>query len=207
MKMRLLGITWFPLIAYWSFLLALANSRTFNSSGFYTPFLIYIITSSIFIFLAQKEILRTKKDPISTISRINGILICFLISSIVILFNTLIAIDKSLWSTILIIIPLIINIFIYSLSDYQEEQLKKGYANRSQNRTDSLISIKEWEKNLLLLKEKYKEDLIISKEIERVENIINYSSFFRTEDSKDLLSQMKSTSNTEELLKLLKLVK
>jgi len=206
MKMRLFGITWFPLFAYWSFLLALANGRGFNSSGFYTPFLIYTITSSIFIFLAQKEFLRTKKDPISTISKIYSILICFSISSLVILCITLIPIDKSLWSSILIIIPLIVNIFIYSLSDYQNEQLTQGYNNRSQNRRDSLISINEWEKHLLLLQERYKDDLILNKEIERVENILNYSSFFRKKDSNYILSELKSTSNTEELLKLLRLV-
>ena len=48
MKMRFFSITWFPLLAYWAFLLAVSNGREFNSSGFYIPFLIYAITLFVY---------------------------------------------------------------------------------------------------------------------------------------------------------------
>ncbi len=116
MKMRFFSITWFPLLAYWAFLLAVSNGREFNSSGFYIPFLIYVITSSVFIFLIQNEFQKREKEPVSIISKINIILVCLSLSSLFILVNTLIAKDFSQWSSILILIPLVVNFIYYSLT-------------------------------------------------------------------------------------------
>ncbi len=210
MKRRLFGITWLPLLAFWAFLLALANGRNFNVSGFYIPFLIYALTSSVFISLAQKELSERVEFAISGISRLNSILLCLFISSIIILLNTLTGTNNGanqIWASILILIPLIINFIIYSLVDYQQEQLTTGFDSRSKNRNQSLLVIKDWEEYLLSLSKTYKNNDILITEIERIQNIINYSSFFRSTESKDLLNRIKSSSNINELLDLFSEVK
>ena len=210
MKLRLFGITWFPLLAFWAFLLALANGREFNTSGFYIPFLIYALTSSVFIFLAQKELSESVGDAISGISRLNSILLCLCASSVIILLNTLSGTNNEtneIWSSILVLIPLVINFIIYSLVDYQEEQLTTGFDSRSKNRNESLLVVKDWEQHLLSLSKTYKNNDVLISEIERIKNIVNYSSFFRSTESKGLLTKIKSSSNTNELLDLFSEVK
>jgi len=206
MNSKLFTITWFPLLAFWAFLFAISNGRDFNSSGFYIPFFVYVVTSSVFILLVQNEFKNKEKDPISSISKINSIIICFSLSSLIILVNTLIAKDFSQWTSILILIPLVINFIIYSLGGFQEEQLTKAYEKRSQNRNESIVSIKDWKNYLYSLKEKCKRDDNLYKEIERIENIIDYSSFFRSSDSKELYQVVTGTVKNDELIKLLKRV-
>ena len=206
MKMRFFSITWFPVLAYWAFLLAVSNGRQFISSGFYIPFLIYVITSSFFIFLIRNEFQKREKEPVSIISKINIILVCLSLSSLVILVNTLIAKDFSQWSSILILIPLVVNFIFYSLTGYQEAQLTIGYEKRSQERKDSITSIKEWKEHLSLLKEQYILEENLIRESERIENIIDYSSFFRSSESKDLYIKVKNTTNIDKLVSLLKKV-
>lgn len=206
MKMRFFSITWFPLLAYWAFLLAVSNGREFNSSGFYIPFLIYVITSSVFIYLIQNEFQKREKESVSIISKINIILICLSLSSLIILVNTLVAKDFSQWTSLILLIPLVVNFIFYSLTDYQEEQLTIGYEKRNQERKDSITSIKEWKDHLSLLKEKYSSEENLIRESERIENIIDYSSFFRSSESKDLFEKVKTTTNIEKLVSLLKKV-
>ena len=204
--MRFFSITWFPLLAYWAFLIAISNGREVDSIGFYIPFLIYVITSSVFIFLVQNEFQKKEKEPVSTISKINIIVVCLLISSVVILVNTLLARDFTEWAAILILIPLVVNFIFYALTGYQEEQITIGYEKRSHERKESIISIKEWKDHLFLLKEKYSIDENLIIEIERIENIIDYSSFFRSPESKDLLEKIKITTNIGTLVSHLKKV-
>ncbi len=204
--MRFFSITWFPLLAYWAFLLAVSNGREFNSSGFYIPFLIYVITSSVFIYLIQNEFQKREKESVSIISKINIILICLSLSSLIILVNTLVAKDFSQWTSLILLIPLVVNFIFYSLTDYQEEQLTIGYEKRNQERKDSITLIKEWKDHLSLLKEKYSSEENLIRESERIENIIDYSSFFRSSESKDLFEKVKTTTNIEKLVSLLKKV-
>jgi len=204
--MRFFSITWFPLLAYWAFLIAISNGREVDSIGFYIPFLIYVITSSVFIFLVQNEFQKKEKETVSTISKINIIIVCLFISSLVILVNTLIAKDFTEWASILILIPLVVNFIFYALTGYQEEQITIGYEKRSHERKESIISIKEWKDHLFLLKEKYSIDENLIMEIERIENIIDYSSFFRSPESKDLLEKIKITTNIGTLVSYLKKV-
>tara|TARA_B100000945_G_C20307062_1_gene560889 strand:- start:226 stop:867 length:642 start_codon:yes stop_codon:yes gene_type:complete len=206
MNKRLFTITWVPLLAFWAFLIAISNGKNFNSSGFYFPFFVYVATSSVFILLVQNEIRKRQKDPVSSISRINNIILCFSVSSLFILVNTLLAKDFSQWYSILILIPLVFNFIIYSLAGFQEEQLTKGYEKRIQVRNDSILSIEEWKNYLYILKEKCNNEEDLYREIERIENIIDYSSFFRTSDSKDIFNLVKSTENNKELVKILKRV-
>ena len=204
--MRFFSITWFPLLAYWAFLIAISNGREVDSIGFYIPFLIYVITSSVFIFLVQNEFQKKEKEPVSTISKINIIIVCLFISSLVILVNTLIAKDFTEWASILILIPLVVNFIFYALTGYQEEQITIGYEKRSHERKESIISIKEWKDHLFLLKEEYSIEENLIREIERIENIIDYSSFFRSPESKDLLEKIKITTNIGTLVSHLKKV-
>ena len=206
MKMRFFSITWFPLLAYWAFLIAIANGKEFNSSEFYIPFSIYVITSSSFIFLVQNEFQQNKKEPVSIISKINITLICLSLSSLIILVNTLIAKDFTQWSSILILIPLVIGFIAYSLTGYQEEQLTKGFEKRSQERNESITFKEEWKNYICFLKEKYSSEATLIRETERIENIIEYSSYFRTSESKDLFESIKNTTNIEKLVNLLKKV-
>ena len=206
MNMKFFGITWFPLIAYCAFILAVSNERSFNTSDFYIPFITYIASSSSYVSLVQNELTKKSKDSISVITKINSNIICLLISSLIILIHTLVVIENTLWITILILIPFIINIIIFSLTGFQEEQLTIGYERRSKERKESLSSITDWKNYLILLKDRYEENDSLIEEIERIENIINYSSFFRSFESKDILSKVKSTSNIDELTKILKRV-
>ena len=128
------------------------------------------------------------------------------ISSLVILVNTLIAKDFTEWASILILIPLVVNFIFYALTGYQEEQITIGNEKRSHERKESIISIKEWKDHLFLLKEEYSLEENLIREIERIENIIDYSSFFRSPESKDLLEKIKITTNIGTLVSHLKKV-
>ena len=204
MNMRFFTIVWFPLLGYWAFLLAISSGSDFDSSGFYVPFFVYIATSSVFALLVQNEFKKRDKDAVSTISKLNSILVCFSLSSLIILINTLSGKGFEEWSSILILIPLVFNLIIFALSGIQEEQLTQGYEKRRQKREDSLASLKEWRQYLDSLKDKSNKQDILFKEIERIENIIEYSSFFRSADSIELFKILQSTSDPEDIIKLLK---
>ncbi len=206
MNKKFFTITWFPLLAFWAFLLAISNGRDFNSSGFYIPFFIYVATSSVFILLVQNEFNKKVKDTVSIVSKINIVIICFSLSTFIILVNTLIAKEFSQWTSILLLIPFVSNFIIYSLGGFQEEQLTQAYEKRSQIRNESIELIKDWKNFLSSLKDECKKEDNLYKEIERIENIIDYSSFFRSSDSKDIFEIVKSTSNNDELTKVLKRV-
>ena len=118
--------------------------------------------------------------------------------------NTLSAKDFSQWSSILILIPLVFNFIIFSLSGFQEDQLIKGYKERSQFRNDSLDMIKQWKNYLYILKVKCNNEDDLYKEIVRIESIIDYSSFFRSSNSKDLFEEVKTTKSNKELVEILK---
>ncbi len=204
MHMRFFTIVWFPLLAYWALLLAISNGSDFNSSGFYVPFFVYLATSSVFASLVQNEFKKRKKDVVSSISKINSIIVCFSLSSLIILINTLAGKEFSPWSSILILVPLVFNLIVYSLSGIQEEQLIQGYEKRSKRREDSLSLAKEWRKYLDTLKENCNKNDILFREIERIENIVEYSSFFRTSECIDLLKLLKSKADHEDIIKLLR---
>tara|TARA_Y100001978_G_C23659679_1_gene418008 strand:- start:531 stop:1154 length:624 start_codon:yes stop_codon:yes gene_type:complete len=204
MNMRFFTIVWFPLIAYWALLFAISTGNDFNSSGFYVPFFVYLATSSVFALLIQNEFKKRKKDVVSTISKLNSIVVCFSLSSLIVLINTLAGKEFSRWSSILILIPLVFNLIIYSLSGIQEEQLTQGYEIRRKNREDYLELSKDWRKYLDSLKQNCNKDDMLFREIERIENIIQYSSFFRSSDSIDLFKILKSTSDHKSIIKLLR---
>ena len=50
------------------------------------------------------------------------------------------------------------------------------------------------------MKEKYSSESTLIRETERIENIIEYSSYFRTSESKDLFESIKNTTNIEKLV-------
>ena len=64
--------------------------------------------------------------------------------------------------------------------------------------------IKKWKNYLYILKVKCNNEDDLYKEIVRIESIIDYSSFFRSSNSKDLFEEFKTTKSNKELVEILK---
>jgi len=229
--MKSLPFIWLPLLSLWTILIVLFSNRIIQNIELLIPLVIYFAVS--FIFAIQLGLINKNKKEnfIVKFSSSNSLLICFLISTISI-FSYLYGGINLQSSLLLTIGPLIANLIfneIFSISSKQigkqkdkliskkdnwvekgkeieEKQIKRSKEN-SKARDLSKSYRKEWKTYLKKASIDFTNNQEIINQIERIKDILEFSSFFRNADCMDNLNILKASANELEVLDILKDIK
>ena len=229
--MKSLPFIWLPLLSLWTILIVLFSNRTIQNIELLIPLVIYFAVS--FIFAIQLGLInKSKKENfIVKFSSSNSLLIFFLISTISI-FSYLYGGINLQSSLLLTIGPLIANLIfneIFSISSKQigkqkdkliskkdnwvekgkeleQAQIEKSKEN-SKSRDLSKTYRKEWILFIKKASKSFSNNKEIIDEINRISEIIQFSSFFRNSECLEELNTIKSSKDESEVLDILRNVK
>ena len=200
---RSLYVFTLPLIGFWVLLLTVYLSGDFE--GFkMIPTLLYFISSGYIVFKIQSLITGSEYDPIIKNSKTRGLLICLLISTLSVIIEFYFEESKSLLPSIIIVFSTLASLFLTGLFDYSNEQLEERFLERSSERNFSIESRESWGLYLDVLENQFVDSSKVKKEINRIRNLLPYSSFFRSEKSKTILEQLEEIKNVDNLVSTLK---
>tara|TARA_B100000401_G_scaffold171637_1_gene114866 strand:+ start:429 stop:1118 length:690 start_codon:yes stop_codon:yes gene_type:complete len=229
--MKSLPFIWLPLLSLWTILIVLFSNRTIQNIELYIPLVIYFVVSLVFAFQLGL-INKTKKENfLVKFSSSNSLLFCFLISTISIFSYLYGGINLQI-SLLLVIAPLIANLIfneIFSISSKQigkqkdkliikknnwvekgkeleQEQIKKS-KEKSKARDLSKGYKKEWKTYLKKASASFSNNQEIINEIDRIKDILEFSSFFRKSDCMEDLYLIKLSEDELEVLAILKDIK
>ena len=229
--MNSLPFIWLPLLSLWTILIVLFSNRPIQNIELFIPLVIYFAVS--FIFAVQLGLInKTKKENfLVKFSSSNSLLFCFLISTISIFSYLYGGINLQI-SLLLVIAPLIANLIfneIFSISSKQigkqkdkliskkdnwvakgkkleEAQIEKS-KEKSKARDLSKSYRKEWKTYLKKASIDFSNNQEIINQIERIKDILEFSSFFRNSDCIENLNMIKTTQDELEVLDILKDIK
>ena len=207
---RAISLIWTPIIAA----IALLASIYFGSSLYkgYLPVALcgYIVIAAIYGKLLNDQPAFNKQarqqDSITTVSTIYVQACCLFATTGIAFLATISGNAEEWWILIFLIIPLIISTFVGGLSGISNEQLTKGFEQRSEERRQSLDARLKWEEVLKELASTTKNSAI-SNEIRRIMRVIRFSSYFRTARCWDNLEKLKASTSDETTIQILKEVK
>ena len=201
---RSFSIFWVPLLGLWTLLGLIMTTIDLTDLKRVIPLTLYFLTSFLCIYQIQDEIIDNHHDPIIKIVKARALIICLLISTIAIFFDLLYFKEKLyLWPSIFIVTPILISTFMSGLSAYSEDQLSNGFLTRSKERSASIISREKWNTYLNQLKKRFPESQDIKNEVEKIQNILPYSSFFRGKNSFSILQALQNQNSEEIILETL----
>ena len=204
---RNLSVFWLPLIGFWAFLAVIIVSMEFSGFMPYIPIIIYIVFTTLLAYNLQSEITGSKFDDITKVTKSKATISCLLVSSLIVLSHLFIHSIPTTLSIILSLVPFVIYIFISGLFSFSNEQLLEGNKARSIQRDFSITARESWGNYIEESSIALKDNKDISLEINRIKNILDYSSFFRSEKSIDLLTKVKATNDIDDILLILKKVR
>ena len=207
---RTISLIWTPIIAAIAILASIYFGSSFYSG--YPPIALigYSIIAAIYgrllsnqpAFDAQAK----QKDSITTVSSIYALACCLLVTTIIAFIATISGNAEQWWILIFLIIPLVISTFIGGLNEISSEQLTKGFEHRSKERRQSLDARSEWESTLKGIASTTQSSLI-SNEIRRIMRVIRFSSYFRTTECWSNLEELKTSTDEDKVIQILKEVK
>lgn len=207
---RTISLIWTPIIAAIAILASIYFGSSFYSGYLPIALIGYSIIAVIYgKLLSNQPAFNTQakqKDSITTVSSIYALACCLLVTTITAFIATISGNAEQWWVLIFLIIPLVVSTFIGGLSEISSEQLTKGFEHRSEERRQSLDARTEWESTLKEIASTT-ESSLISNEIRRIMRVIRFSSYFRTTECWSNLEELKTSTNEEKVLQILKEVK
>jgi len=220
---RALPILWLPLIALWSFLFAIQSGVTSTNLEDIVPLISYFLVSFLLVLQLQLVLGNKSESGIVKFGTTNVISFCLSISTLSIILNLVKIIDNQL-SLLVIISPLIINTIIAEIfsatnkeivkkkdawieknQELEEKQIKAS-AESSKERDISSQTREKWKKYLQEAAIKY-QNIKIIKEINRIGEIVSFSSYFWTVSAEATLEILQEELNEEKILIILKEIK
>ena len=207
---RTISIVWVPILAAISLLTAIYFGSSLYTGQAPITLIAYIAIAGLYgkllsdqpAFSNQKR----QQDSIITVTSVYALAISLLITTGLAFVAILFGIGEQWWTSIFLIIPLIISTVIGGLSDASNEQLTEGFERRSEERNRSLESRSSWEETLKR-KNRDTDDPRIKNEIARILQIIRYSSYFRNPKSWTDLEELQGSISDDQTLAILKEVK
>ena len=221
---RALPILWLPLIGVWTFLFAIQSNAASTELENFIPFISYLVVSFLLVLQLQLVIGNKRESGLVKFGTANVLFICLLVSSLSILLNLLKVIDNEV-SIVLIVTPLIANTIIaeiFSASNKAlvdkkerwtetnrklEERQKKVSEENAQFRNKSIEYREAWKSYLQQASIDYLDNSEIIGEITRLKEIVEFSSYFRSQLSEETLSRLKTNADPSQVLLILKDVK
>ena len=222
---RALPILWLPLAAFWTFLIAIHSNTSPLVLDELVPTATYFLVSFLLVLQLQLVLAGKKEGFFVKFGSINIIFVCLLVSTITIICSITgsIAIE---YAVILLIGSLLTNTILAETLSYSNKQVttqiskkREQWANRtealdqqqqqasfegSKERRQSIESRDEWSEYLRDASTKYLANKEILDEISRIKDILQYSSYFRSESSITNLSKLKASSDEIVILRGLK---
>ena len=220
---KALPILWLPLLALWSFLFAIQSNITSTNLEDIVPLITYFLVSFLFVLQLQLVLGDKKESGIVKFGTANVLSFCLSISSISIFLSLLKTIDNQL-ALLLIISPLIINTIIaevFSVSNKEIVKKKDAWVRKNQELEEKQIKASEdsakernlsiqiradWKNYLEEAKEKYTSTEMIE-EVNRIKDIVDFSTYFRTTDSEKSLKNLQEELDDVKILIMLKKIK
>ena len=220
---RALPMLWLPLVALWSFLFAIQSGITSTNLEEIVPLISYFLVSFLLVLQLQLVLGNKKESGIVKFGTVNVISFCLSISTLSIILNLVQIFDNQL-SLLCIISPLIINTIIaelFSVTNQEIVKKKDAWVEKSQELEEKQIkasaeSAKERDLSIQT-RDAWKEYLRqtnlntvnpeIRREIERIKEIVDFSSYFRTPSSSAILQELKKDLDNQNILRILKEVK
>lgn len=220
---KALPILWLPLLALWSFLFAIQSNITSTNLEDIVPLITYFLVSFLLVLQLQLVLGDKKESGIVKFGTANVLSFCLSISSISIFLSLLKTIDNQL-ALLLIISPLIINTIIaevFSVSNKEIVKKKDAWVRTNQELEERQIKASAdsaKERNLSIqTREDWKEYLRrtnlntvnpeIRREVDRIKDIVDFSSYFRTPSSSEALKKLQEELTDETIARILKEVK
>ena len=222
---RALPIIWLPLLAFWTFLVSIHINTTPFALSNIVPTVFYVLVSFLLALQLQLVIGGKKEGFFVKFGTINIIGICLFVSTITILCSVTGEIAQDL-SIIILICSLLANSIIAEFLSYSNKQVtgkidkeRKAWADRtkvldeqqkeasykgSAERRLSIESRKDWKAYLKKAAVTYAGNQEIIDEITRIQDIVDYSSYFRKELSVSALSEIQSGIDEPQILGILK---
>ncbi len=219
-----LPILWLPLIGVWTFLFAVQSNSVSTDLETVVPFISYLVVSFLLVLQLQLVLGNKRESGIVKFGTANVLSICLFISSLSVLLNLLKTIENEA-SIFLIVTPLIANTIIaeiFSASNKAlvdkkkawtetnrklEERQKKVSEENAQFRNKSIEYREAWKSYLQQASIDYLDNSEIIGEITRLKEIVEFSSYFRSQLSEETLSRLKNNSDPSQVLVILKDVK
>jgi len=220
---KALPILWLPLIALWSFLFAIQSNITSTNLEDIVPLITYFLVSFLLVLQLQLVLGDKKESGIVKFGTANVLSFCLSISSISIFLSLLKTIDNQL-ALLLIISPLILNTIIaevFSVSNKEIVKKKDAWVRTNQELEERQIkasadSAKERDLSIQI-RDAWKEYLRetnlntvnpeIRREVDRIKDIVDFSSYFRTPSSSKTLKKLQEKLTDEIIIEILKEVK
>ena len=220
---KALPILWLPLLALWSFLFAIQSNITSTNLEDIVPLITYFLVSFLLVLQLQLVLGDKKESGIVKFGTANVLSFCLSISSISIFLSLLKTIDNQL-ALLLIISPLILNTIIaevFSVSNKEIVKKKDAWVRTNQELEEKQIKASEdsakernlsiqiradWKNYLEEAKEKYTSTEMIE-EVNRIKDIVDFSTYFRTTDSEKSLKNLQEELDDVKILIMLKKIK
>jgi len=221
---RALPILWLPLIGVWTFIFAIQSNASSKDLEGVVPIITYVIVSFLFVLQLQLLISNKREGLLVKVGTIYAAYLYLTVSSITIFSNLLFNFDNEL-SIIIIVLSLICNTITAEIMSYSnreivkkkekwtnttleiEKRQRKISEDNSQDRLLSLENREEWKKYLQQASIDYSDNSEIIDELNRIKDIVEFSSYFRTKLSEEALSKLKSNSDANQNLAILKDIK
>lgn len=207
---RTISLIWTPIIAAIAILISIYYGSSLYKGYLPITLVGYIIIAAIYgkLLSNQPAFNRQAKqqDSITTVSTIYALAYCLLATTGIAFLATVTGKAEEWWILIFLIIPLIISSFIGGLSEISNEQLTKGFKQRSEERKQSLDARSEWEGALKEIASKT-QNSALRNEIRRIMRVIRFSSYFRTTECWADLEELKASKSEEATIQILKEVK
>tara|TARA_Y100001968_G_scaffold183133_1_gene167771 strand:+ start:41285 stop:41983 length:699 start_codon:yes stop_codon:yes gene_type:complete len=226
-----LPIFWLPIVSYWTFLIVLQTNYKLDTIDGLIPLITYFVVSFLFMVQLQFVLINKKKNFIFKLGSSNLILSSLLFSSLIIFIRYFINLPE-VWANSLLLISLITNTIISELWSFSNEGVSKGIRSlrsrkanwketslklqleqdeklklNDEKRNVDLSYRKQWEEYLEKASLEYLDNTEINFEINRLKEILEYSSFFRLESSLKTLYNIKKSSDNNIILAILKTIK
>ena len=229
--MKSLPFILLPLLSLWTILIVLFSNRPIQNIELFIPLVIYFAVS--FIFAVQLGLInKSKKENfVVKFSSSNSLLFCFLISTISIFSYLYGGINLQI-SLLLVIAPLIANLIfneIFSISSKQigkqkdkliskkdnwvakGKELEKAQIEKSKEKSKardlSKSYRKEWKAYLKKASASFSNNQEIINEIDRIKEIVDFSTYFRNSDCIEDLNILKSSEDELVVLNILMKIK
>ena len=220
-----LPVLWLPLVAYWTFLLVLQTNVEITKIDQIIPLILYLIVSFLLLLQFQLLLLNKREGFIVKFGTTYTLGSFLLISSFSILAYFTSTEWNSTYTCLSLITALVLNVVIaevFSFVNYQISSRKTAWENTNKSLEDRQLEqsqLNSHERNLYLHYRNqwqiFIEDASIdyinipelNEELKRIAKILEYSTFFRSKSSLDLLDKIRKCDDNSHLLVLLRRVK
>lgn len=200
MNSRLFKIIWAPTIGSWAILWAIYFEAFTRLQALTQPPLLivtYMLASGYLAYRFDVSISKARsKDSITTVSQSYATLWTTVVAGLISLTGTVIQQTGNPWLVAAVAGTLVVSTVVEGLGSYSDEQLTAGFEERSKEREKALTVKEGFSQQLAILSKIFSENQEVLTETARIREIVNYSSYFRSERAAEDLSMLRDSKAT-----------